>query len=348
MYKVLIVDDDRVICRCLQNEIDWKSIDCEQPLLAYNGVEALNAIEQYNPQVVISDVRMPVMGGIDLCEQIWKKYPDINVMILSAFEDFKVAQIALHYNVREYILKPINRESLLAIQNFVWECTKNNKARNLCEKIIKGEYEDYLKVAIGERDEEAIDEFFVVLAVHERDAFGRTDELWDALLYPLFTFERNKEEGSNFNLDEIRQRLSDNALNNTYRKKVNFIRELYRSASLGYERRQEGIIITEIRKIVKKNYRSPDFCVAMIGSMLHKSSAYLGGLFSERTGTKLIDYITDMRIEYACKKLENTSEPIKEIAKDSGYVDANYFTRAFKKKMGMSPNDYRGATHIGK
>ena len=100
MTRVLIVDDDCIICRCLQEKIDWQDIDCEVPQVAYDGMEALKIIEEFRPHIVICDIRMPLLNGIVLCRQIYEKYPDIKIIILSAYKDFDVAQMALRYNVK--------------------------------------------------------------------------------------------------------------------------------------------------------------------------------------------------------------------------------------------------------
>ena len=77
--RVLIVDDDHIICRCLQTEIDWKKIGCEPPMIAYNGIDAMKIMETDHPDIVISDVRMPVMDGTALCRLIHEKYPNVVV-----------------------------------------------------------------------------------------------------------------------------------------------------------------------------------------------------------------------------------------------------------------------------
>lgn len=124
MDKVLIVDDDRKICRCLQQLIDWKSIHCLSPKIAYDGLTALEMIREENPDIIITDLRMPIINGSALCEEVYKLYTGIDMIFFSAYEDFQSAQMAIRYGVSDYILKPINGESLDSIQKIICSIQK--------------------------------------------------------------------------------------------------------------------------------------------------------------------------------------------------------------------------------
>lgn len=92
MIHVLIVDDERVIGQCLQRQVDWEKLGCDIPEVCYNAQQALQNIEKAVPDIVITDIRMPGMDGIDLCRLLHEHYPAITTFIISAYEDFEVAQ----------------------------------------------------------------------------------------------------------------------------------------------------------------------------------------------------------------------------------------------------------------
>ncbi len=119
MYRVLIVDDVRTICRCLTELIPWKELNCLPPMVAHDGFSALEMIEACKPNIVITDLRMPVMSGAALCEEIYRQYSDIDMIFLSAYEDFHAAKIAIKYGVSDYIMKPINKEALESIRTAI-------------------------------------------------------------------------------------------------------------------------------------------------------------------------------------------------------------------------------------
>ncbi|MGL4738749.1 MAG: response regulator [Cellulosilyticaceae bacterium] len=107
-YKILLVDDEEEIRRGIIRRIKWQELGFEVVGEAENGVEALDQIERYTPDVVVTDIKMPFMDGIRLAENIHDRYPTTKVIILSGFDDFEYAREALKLGVMRYILKPIN------------------------------------------------------------------------------------------------------------------------------------------------------------------------------------------------------------------------------------------------
>ena len=101
--------------------MEWESLGFEVAGDAENGEEALEKVEQLQPDVVITDIRMPYMDGLTLTRRIRQKYPSMRVLIFSGFDDFEYAQQAIKLNVTEYILKPVNVEELSEILTRVRE-----------------------------------------------------------------------------------------------------------------------------------------------------------------------------------------------------------------------------------
>lgn len=114
MLKVLLVDDESVILQGLSVIIDWEQEGFHIIGRAGNGREALEIIRSENPDVVISDIRMPVMTGLELLERVRREnISDANFIILTGFDDFEYARTALKNNALDYLLKPVEREELL-------------------------------------------------------------------------------------------------------------------------------------------------------------------------------------------------------------------------------------------
>ena len=112
MYTVLIVDDEKYIRKSIINRIHWEACGCEVIGEAGDGMEACDRIAQLQPQIVITDIRMPGMDGLSLAARIAEDYPRIRVIIISAYNDFDYAKSAIRYGVREYILKPVEEKEL--------------------------------------------------------------------------------------------------------------------------------------------------------------------------------------------------------------------------------------------
>lgn len=108
MYKVLLVDDEKYISRGLEMGVDWKSINVNTIYTAQNGAQALSLIHKKKPDVVVTDIRMPGMNGLELIQAAKVEYPDLPFIILSGYPDFAYAQKALQYGVFRYLLKPFD------------------------------------------------------------------------------------------------------------------------------------------------------------------------------------------------------------------------------------------------
>lgn len=119
MYRVLLVDDEPLILSGIKFMIEWESCGCELIGTARNGQQALEIIEQKQPDIVIADINMPVMNGIELLKQAGKLWPHIVFIMLTNLQEFALAQEALRLHAVDYITKsqleaPILHKSLAA------------------------------------------------------------------------------------------------------------------------------------------------------------------------------------------------------------------------------------------
>ncbi|MBN2899247.1 MAG: response regulator [Clostridia bacterium] len=113
MYSVMIVDDEPIIRKGISNFIPWDSIDCKVDFEATNGLEALEVIEANQPDIIISDIKMPGMDGLGLSKYIHENLPHIKVILLTGYSDFEYAQSAIRYNVVDFVLKPSSNEKII-------------------------------------------------------------------------------------------------------------------------------------------------------------------------------------------------------------------------------------------
>ncbi|RAV21907.1 response regulator [Paenibacillus contaminans] len=112
MLKALLVDDEINILRNLQKVIPWEEIGFEIVGLAGNGVKALQLAEEHRPDLVLSDIRMPVMDGITFVEKLRELTGECECVMLTGYQDFEYARSVMRFGVKEYMLKPIDYEEL--------------------------------------------------------------------------------------------------------------------------------------------------------------------------------------------------------------------------------------------
>jgi two-component system, response regulator YesN len=112
MYKAIIVDDEALVRIGLKNTIQWEGHGFELIGDYANGRDALEAIEQYKPDLVISDISMPFMDGLELAGVIASNFPYTKMIILTGYDDFEYAQQAIRLKVSDFILKPITANEI--------------------------------------------------------------------------------------------------------------------------------------------------------------------------------------------------------------------------------------------
>ena len=115
LYKIMLVDDEEEVRTSIIKKINWEASGFEVVGDAENGRDALEKIENLEPNVIITDIRMPYMDGLALTESIRQRFPSIKVIIFSGFDDFTYAKEAIRLGVAEYILKPVNVDELTEI-----------------------------------------------------------------------------------------------------------------------------------------------------------------------------------------------------------------------------------------
>lgn len=113
MYKMLIADDEKTIIDGIKESINWKSYDIEVIGTAENGIQALELFKAHQPDIVISDIRMPGLSGLELIEEMGKHFPDTKIILISAFEEFEYAKKALELGVSAYMTKPLKKQLII-------------------------------------------------------------------------------------------------------------------------------------------------------------------------------------------------------------------------------------------
>ena len=115
MYKVLLVDDEKIIREGISQLVDWRSLNLILEDTAINGEDACKKIYQLKPNIIITDIRMPKMNGLQLIETVSKQYPKIRFMILTGHQDFHYALRAMQSGVKHYLLKPTDEEKIKTV-----------------------------------------------------------------------------------------------------------------------------------------------------------------------------------------------------------------------------------------
>jgi two-component system response regulator YesN len=149
MYKVLLVDDEALIREAISENIQWTEMGFHFMGACENGRQAMEVIEKEQPDLLLTDINMPFVDGMELTKFVYENYPDTKVIIISGFDEFEYAKNAVKYRVLEYILKPITPREFLETLMRVKEMFDERRESQRDMKKIRSAYVSNLPVVQG-------------------------------------------------------------------------------------------------------------------------------------------------------------------------------------------------------
>lgn len=182
MYKLLIVDDEELVRKAIINKLDWPALGFGEVREAEDGEQALEIALAFKPDVVLTDIRMPFMDGLDLAKQLTLNLPETKTIILSGHDEFEYAQEAIKHGVLEYILKPIRSVTLSEVMLKIKHVLDSEKKHTDYLSKLRGQLHQSLPL-LKERFLNSL----VNGAVKDKDINSRMDYLEISLPGDIFT-----------------------------------------------------------------------------------------------------------------------------------------------------------------
>lgn len=345
MLKIMIVDDDINVSKCLRSLIDWDALNYSIVASASNGAEALELARTTTPDVIITDIKMPIMDGTEFCKKVREIMEDVPIIFLSAYNDFAAAQLALSYNVTEYILKPINMKQINLLTKIL---------KNISDSYINKEYFSRI-ISDRKLEQQLIDklmaddvDFFVAFFDEfTKCSAGNVATVQAASAKLIHLLYRYLEiMGIPNSVTEGREAKTQNELTLLNKKMdmVTHISNLYFNVLQLSNHNQEDYyhnIMKKVKKYIDNNYSDPLFSVTSIAEHFNFSADYIGKLFGKYFGLTINTYLSTTRLEKAVDLLKNSNYTVNNICQQVGYSSSNYFARVFKKQFGLSPSEYK-------
>lgn len=328
MYKLLIADDEKIIRESVKEIIPWKELGIEICACCKNGLEALDAILDTAPDIVMTDIRMPGISGLELIEKIQKFDSHIQFIILTGYPEFEYARQAIRYGVKEYLLKPISEEAIItAVKNVKASFPLYNMSYTI--KLLSSLMEarskhDYKQAEICLR--------------HYFSHFQTTEDLRSVgidLFIRLHTYFDNfsPEALTIFSKDML-------LLPNLPDLQAKIQEEIMRLLFTEYEMKTSLSDKTKI--YVREHLSDENLSLKFIAeNLLYVNVNYLSRTFTRQTGEKFSAYLNRTRIKKAQQLLKESSPNIHQIAEQVGFgSNPQYFSQVFKKYTGMTPSQY--------
>ena len=259
MIRLLIADDEKMEREALA-DIVMRRFEHEVTVeMAENGRKAADTAVLWGADLILMDIEMPGMNGLDAARAVLEQRPECKVIFITAYSLFQYAHEAVHLGACDYLLKPVDPDELEAsVRRAMRQIETERKLEELA-------------------------------AAQPQQEQTETEE------------EDAPEEGENS---------------------------------------QTALVMAHVRRYLEDNYMF-DLSLDSVGEILHISPAYLSAQFKKYQKMNFLDCLTELRINAAKELLADPFRSSAEVASMVGYEDASYFARAFKKRTGMTPTQYR-------
>ena len=330
--KVLIVDDDRVVLHGLSNMLNWSKLGFEVVATAFNGSQGLDLFSRFLPHLVITDIKMPVMDGLDMLKAIKKNRLSTRFIILSAFGEFAFAQQAITLGASSYILKKdLNPDTMSAFLGKI-KTDLEAQAKTAFVSIVDTVRSFVQDAQISLTEAVSRTEQQLVLHLDLQKDYGL-----DSLAKSLEKIFQHEFEHLGISCDCIPSALSEpDAMKQWIVRQMSRIDQYKKDAEYCRSR-----VIANSLSYIRENYNKKDLSVQDVSAHVAMSESWLCNRFKREVGKTMKGYITDLRIQQAKALLMQGRFRIYEIAEMVGFGSAEYFTRVFTKITGSSPYQYR-------
>lgn len=344
--KILLVDDDTIVLNGLAKMVHWDRFDGEIVGMALNGEQGLQMALEKQPDVIISDVIMPVMDGLEMIRQISRHLQEIQYFLLSGFDEFEYAQKAMEFGVKRYILKPISRTKINQLEEDLAAIYNSRKAKmELYDNLWNVQTEEALVAALKNGNRQSVEHFFHSELFVYRNKKEEMLHLFLWLINVICSFLKELGVEEVTIAQSKQDMLTEIFSSKHHAERIEMIKQRMFAAMeiaeiIQGEQSSPHAVIWQAKEFTDKNFMKPNFNIAYLAEQMHLSAPYLSTLFHNEFGVNLSGYITSLRMDYA-KKLLQSSNSISEIAKKIGYSDQHYFAKTFKKQTGYTPTEYR-------
>lgn len=338
IIKILLVDDEPLEREVLRRILAKKSEQYTVVGELDNGQDAVDYVKKHPVDIVIMDIKMPKMTGIEASRLMKKWNPRIGIVIVTAYNDFEFAQYALKYNVDDYLLKPTRPEQ-------VFEALKRAK-----EKIglmsmeskspsegFKEKFSKYCRKGCYKEAKELLCE----VRKTTFEGFEQEMETLKMLLETLLSAANFYKIDVEKNLEmEIREKLKGSKNREQYHEILHLIFEEIFEVLIEEKRIDHEDEMTYALQYIDKNL-TRNLTLERVADYMNISPHYFSKLFKSEVGENFIDYVTSKKVERAKEMIKETDIPLNTIAFDLGFNEANYFSKVFKKISGMTPSQFR-------
>ncbi|GIP06520.1 hypothetical protein J28TS4_49270 [Paenibacillus lautus] len=344
MYRIMMIDDEYAIHLSLRKLVERSGLRIEVAGEAEDGVEALEMLENSRPDIIVTDICMPEMDGLEFIRRVRESHAQMHFIILSGHDNFEFARQAMRYGVSDFLLKPIDPAQFHATLERACRELDERKARfsqqtkwTLAQQRHKARLAELLWTA---EEREALEQTHEIMALFEtmgpkevslsRYAHMLISELLSAL----------EERGLMLNMDTGEEQWAQDDPLACRRQTEDKVKEMLAlikgSRNLGSRHN-----IQKAQRFIEENYAMEDLSLQEVADSVGMSVTYLSRTFKNETNMNFVKYLVQVRMEKARELLAESELSAQEAAYRVGFSDYVHFSKTFKKFHGLTPSAYR-------
>lgn len=332
MYKVILVDDESRVRETICSLLDWESLGLCLAGSCDNALDALELLTNERADILLTDIRMPVMDGLELIARAKQMAPQLVCAVLSGYDEFSLVQAALRQGVQDYLLKPCRKEELIDTLGRCRELVERQRrgliaslgerrkaAHRLCAELIELQMEPD-----GSFDGEKIRAL--------TEAYGDLSLLGEAVTLLMARWEAALPA---LPVSQLARLIGDEQ---PFEQAALLLKEISRAMEANED------VVEQAARFVNEHYDLPGLTLQYVaGQVIHINAQHLGKRFLKQKGMKFGDYLLRVRMERAKALLRGPGEHrVYEIATQTGLGNnVQYFYQVFKRYTGMTPREYQ-------
>lgn len=358
-FTVLIVDDEAMPRTVLQTYIPWSELSVTQVHLATDGEEAVAQARRFRPEIIISDIKMPRLSGLEMAAAVREFLPDCQFIFLSGYSDKEYLKSAIRLRAANYVEKPLDLEEITAAVREITTqllCQAKPTAQEiffnggflpgtpLNTGVFDGGEDSLAQLENLIRNGKKEDALFALKRLNEKT--GRCqgtppEELRRLYCRVLFLFLHAAE---NHNICSITAQ-ADRLLYTLSRQETlaGLQESLLQTAETYFAslRSESPDLVSQVENYLENHYGDCSLTVQTLAEDLGFVNTYLCAAYKKSCGKTVGKRLTEIRLSHAKKLLASTDLKLYEVANAVGYGDAKYFVKLFTREMGLSPREYQ-------
>lgn len=355
MYNILLVDDDATIGFIYSHYTVWEKCGFNIKAIVSDGKEALRQLETTLFDLIITDIKMPVINGLELLTLIRERQYQLPVILASSYKDFEYAQQGLRLGAIDYLVKPIYESTLEPLLTKIKNILDYQSLLMPKSHITSSKTQETLSLYMSTEDIKELIEFFITL----NPQLNYQLRLYYHKAVTLFGLHST-------NMILFLEHIINHLWNNLY-ERFSWLKDieptvlkpsLTLSSPFELETRFYETILSMQQMIIKYRLSHKSSVVHLacsylaenilaspsmqdVADRLNLNKDYFGKLFKQQTGIYFNDYAQKLKIEYAKTLLLTSNYKVYEISDLLGYSSVDYFLKLFKTYTGMSPTHYK-------